>query len=306
LYIIICIIILLYYFYILLLFLYNNIYLKENNELQGLTIEKKEAKWTSEYTSKHTKPKSDEEFGHYLAGLIDGDGSIQEYRIRICFYILDLPSATYIKNRLGYGKIIKIKGKNAYDFCITGREGIQLVLNLINGKLRTEHKYNAVITHIINKYKTPVYLKEKFQMNNSDDLNNHWLAGFIDADGSFQVKILKRRKNYKEIRVYLQIDQKANTLLILIRNKFGGYIGHRKSQDTYYYSSTSFGSAKKVIDYLDEYNMLSSKYLNYLKWRKVYELIQEKKHITAEGQEIILNIKLSMNSYSKETFNLET
>ena len=140
-------------------------------------------------------------------------------------------------------------------------------------------------------------------MDISNNLNNHWLAGFLDSDGSFQVKVLKRT-NRTETRLYLQVDQKTNPLLVLIKNEFGGYIGHRKSQDTYYYSSTSFGAAKKVINYLDKYNMLSSKYLNYLKWRKVYELVQERKHCTLEGQAIILKIKLSMNSYSKETFDL--
>lgn len=28
-------------------------------------------------------------------------------------------------------------------------------------------------------------------MNKSDDYNNHWIAGFVDADGSFQIKIIK-------------------------------------------------------------------------------------------------------------------
>jgi hypothetical protein len=45
---------------------------------------------------------------------------------------------------------------------------------------------------------------------------------------------------------------------------------------TYYYSSTSFGSARKAINYLDKYHMLSSKHINYIKWRKVYHLVQEK------------------------------
>jgi hypothetical protein len=33
-----------------------------------------------------------------------------------------------------------------------------------------------------------------------------------------------------------------------IKNYLGGNIGYRKSQDTYYYGSTSFGSAKNVIE----------------------------------------------------------
>jgi LAGLIDADG endonuclease len=102
----------------------------------------------------------------------------------------------------------------------------------------------------------------------------------------------------------LQVDQKTRLLLDLITSKFGGNIGYRNSQDTYYYSSTSFGSARKVIIYLDKYHLLSSKYINYIKWRKIYLLVQQKKHLTVEGQARIKKIKSTMNNYSKETLDL--
>jgi len=49
--------------------------------------------------------------------------------------------------------------------------------------------------------------------------------------------------------------------------------------------------------------MLSSKYLNYLKWRKAYILVQSKKHLTPEGKNKIFKLQISMNSYSKETLD---
>lgn len=61
------------------------------------------------------------------------------------------------------------------------------------------------------------------------------------------------------------MDQKKEALLILIKNFLGGNVYYRKNQDTYYYGSTSFGSAKKVINYFDKYPLLSSKQVNYLK-----------------------------------------
>jgi LAGLIDADG endonuclease len=122
------------------------------------------------------------------------------------------------------------------------------------------------------------------------------------------VKTLERLKptggSRVEIRLYLQIDQKTRFLLDLIKGKIGGNIGYRKSQDTYFYSSTSFGSARQAIKYLDKYHLLSSKYINYIKWRKVYLLVQQKKHLTVEGQAKINKIKKTMNNYSKETLDL--
>ena len=75
----------------------------------------------------------------------------------------------------------------------------------------------------------------------------------------------KKDRLKPEIRLNFQIDQKDNTVLLLIKEIFGGNIGYRKSQDTYYYGSTSFGSAKKVIKYFDTFNLQSSKHINYLK-----------------------------------------
>ena len=113
--------------------------------------------------------------------------------------------------------------------------------------------------------------------------------------------------SYVEIRLYMQLDQKTRLLLDLIKDKFGGNIGHsnRGSQDTYYYNSTSYGSAKKFIEYLDGYHLLSSKHLNYLKWRKAYILVQTREHLTEKGQMKIKKLKSSMNSFSKETLDLE-
>lgn len=90
----------------------------------------------------------------------------------------------------------------------------------------------------------------------------------------------------------------------------GGSIGYRKNQDTYYYSSVNFANAQKVVNYCDKYNLLSSKYLNYLKWRSVWELIQQAlflfrgEHITLLGQTKIIQIKGSMNSFSNDSLDL--
>ena len=80
-----------------------------------------------------------------------------------------------------FGSVTKVKSQNAYLLTITKREGLQILLNLINGKLRTQSKCDAVYKYILNVYVEPLHLKEKFSINTSEDLYNHWLAGFLDA-----------------------------------------------------------------------------------------------------------------------------
>ena len=50
-----------------------------------------------------------------------------------------------------------------------------------------------------------------------------------------------------------------------------------------------------MINYFDQYHLLSSKHLNYLKWRKAYILIQNKEHLTESGLEQITKLKKTMN-----------
>lgn len=292
----------------------------------------------------HSKPLSDIDFGHYLAGLIDGDGHFSNTpQLVIAFNQLDASLAYYVKGRIGYGNIYKVKKKKAVILVVSKGEGIRRVIELINGKIRSDSIHR--IANQINKniLSNPRFLQgpplpptgerrssRGVYKNNDSNLNNHWLAGFSDADGSFQIKLISknqrtegtpqsgefpvrgmfpskqfRRETSFGIRLNFQIDQKENTLLILIKNFLGGNIGYRKSQDTYYYGSTSFGSAVKVINYFNQYHLLSSKHLNYLKWRKAYTLIQNKEHLTESGLKKITKLKATMNRGCSDNLDLD-
>jgi hypothetical protein len=230
-----------------------------------IKIYSEKIKSISKHVPKHIKPLNDESLGHYIAGLIDGGGHFSKIgQIVITFSKPDAFLAYYIKSKVGFGNVRKVKNKNAYILVISNKVGITRVLNLINGKLRAEHRFNEVI-HLL-KLNTYGINYVDFKLNISMDFNNHWLAGFSDADGSFQVKILNRPfRNNPEIRLNFQIDQKSDYLLTYIKNFLGGNIGYRKSQDTYYYGSTSFGSAKNVIKYFDHFHLQSRKHISYLR-----------------------------------------
>ena len=277
----------------------GNIFKFKNGTSETIRDNTENIKNISIHVPEHLKPLNDQQFGHYLAGLIDGDGHFSsKQQLVIVFSSPDIKLAYYIKEIIGFGHVNKIKDINAYLYIISNKEGIIKTINLINGKLRTVNKFNQVINNILSN---PKYSEEKleFKINDSNDFNNHWIAGFSDADASFQIKIINRDNKIKsEIRLNFQIDQKDNNLLLSIKDVFGGNIGYRENQDTYYYGSTSFGSAKKVINYFDRFNLQSSKHINYLKWRKAYIIVQNKDHLTETGIEKIKKLKNSMNRYS--------
>ena len=271
--------------------------------LRNETVVKTEnVKLISDHVPKHLKPVNDESFGHYLAGLIEGSGQFNStQQLVIEFNFLDASLAYYIKNRLGFGSVKKVKDKNAFLLVISAKKGIEKVIHLINGKLITDYKYNQIIQNILNHSSYADFKKEiDFKLNLNKDLKNHWLAGFSESYTSFQIKILNRN-NKVEVRLNFQIDQKNKDVLLLIKDFLGGNIGYRKSQDLYFYGSTSFGSAKNVINYFDKYHLLSSKHVNYLKWRKAYLIIQNKDHFTENGQDKLMKLKNTMNRLNTTT-----
>jgi LAGLIDADG endonuclease/Cytochrome C and Quinol oxidase polypeptide I len=272
------------------------------NETVDILIDTEHIKSISKHLPTHLKPVTEDQFGHYLAGLIDGDGHFSsKQQLVIVFHFLDVSLAYFIKERLECGSIKKVKNKNAYILVISSKKGLEKVINLINGKIRTVNKFNQINNNILNHIKFADFSKIiKFKLNLDKDLKNYWLVGFTDADGSFQIKILNR-SNKVEVRLNFQIDQKKEDILLLIKDFFGGNIGYRKSQDTYYYGSTSFGTAKHVIHYFDYFHLLSSKHIHYLKWRKAYLIIQNRFHLKKEGIEKIIKIKKTMNRLSDFT-----
>lgn len=90
------------------------------------------------------------DFSSYLAGLIEGDGSIFVPKtlrsdkgklnypsIQICFHLKDLPLAMLIQKELGHGSLARVKGVNAYVLTINNFDGVILVTSLINGNMKT-------------------------------------------------------------------------------------------------------------------------------------------------------------------------
>lgn len=252
----------------------------------------------SMHCPQHSRPTTDKEFGYYLAGLIEGDGSIVISKgkayLFICFHQKDVSTAYYIKKRLGFGSMVKQKNKKAINLTIVSRRGLLKVVNLVNGKFRTK-KIESLQKLIDNLNDNNEKIKT-LPKDTSSVLINHWLAGFLDADGYFQVRILNRPQLFSyEIRLHLKVDQKTRDVLNLLHEVWGGYVGYRENQDTYYYQSTGFQHVFKIIRYLDRYHVLS-KWLEYRQWRRVYLLVQQGKHRTETGVEKIKKIKKMMEN----------
>lgn len=256
----------------------------------------------SVHVPKHLKPVNDEQFGYYLAGLIDGQGYFtSKQQLVIEFHPLDSSLAYYLKKRIGFGSVKIVKNKKVLILVIGAKEGLKKIINLINGKIRTENKLNQIINNILDQDKYTDFKRTiNLELNLNKDLNNHWLAGFTDVNGIFQIKVVNDN-NILDIRLNFQIDQKKDTFLLLIKEFFGGFISYNKIKEEYVYSSDNYSSAKNLINYFDYFHLLSIKHINYLKWRKTYILIQNRSYLTKKGVDKIIKLKNTINRLSTDS-----
>ena len=269
------------------------------------------------FSSDFVFPNVNSKFGHYLAGLIEGDGciivpkmersvkgKINYPSIQIAFDSKDFPLAMIIQKELGYGSISKTKGVNSYRLTINNYEGLIIIAFLLNGKMRTPKINNLflLIDWLNNKF---VNLNlEKKELDKSFLSSNSWLSGFIDADGHFFANISKSTINCGFELVQSSVDKQGYSKRDLMerlaqflkvklgkskRKKFPEYLEYRVR-------TSNLDSNLILVNYLEEYPLFSSKYLNYKDWLLIINIIKVKNHKNDIGKSQILGIKIGMNN----------
>jgi len=260
-------------------------------------------------------------FNSYLAGLFEGDGhiwiqkrtsiSIKRHNPRFCitFHIKDAPLAIKLIRIIEYGHIAYRPKNNACVLIVSEVKGLVKIINLINGELRTP-KINQVYLLIdwLNKNNSLNISKLPIKL---ESLNkNNWLAGFIDADGSFSIQHTKIANGAlkNKISCRLRVEQRMldvitnisyRSILLDISNFFGCSLLTRKQLATgrEYYTITA--SSKKslsiVISYFNTFPLLSSKFLDYKDWSIAAELIIKDLHLSVESKTRIDLLKQNMN-----------
>ena len=272
----------------------------------------------------HLKPINDKDFGFYLAGIIDAAGNFlvenSNLQLVINFNELDASLAYFLKQKIGYGKVLKNKNKKTIMFVISKLQGIAKVINLINGKIRSKNKLNQIKNNVLTiSYFSCVSFQPNINLdlnkevtipnseeylNKNSDLKNYWLCGFSDAISNFNITILNQTtcsiNSLPEITLTFHLICKEKDLLLFIKSYLGGNISYDKNYDNYCYSAKALSSAYKIISYFDQYHLLSVKHVNYLKWRKAYVIIQNNEQFTVSGLNKIIKNQKSMNKLNNE------
>lgn len=270
------------------------------------------------------------ELGYYLAGLLEGDGHISipalgnstlnrvlNPRIIFTSHINNLPLYAYIQSKLnGAGRFQKVND-TVVRYIIGDIKSINLIVDLIYGKLRTPKNvtYNKLIEFMKNKSGRS---REKSKLDISSLSSNSWLAGFSEADANFYIKIIEakgksdtRKRSCsavsQNISLVFRLDQRAfdkptQSSMLPVMKEIAEFFSvdlktyTTNSVEVLSVSVTSLSKLSTVVNYFSTYSMLGIKHSDYLDWETAYKMFLFKEHLTETGIEKIRLVKSKMNS----------
>ena len=271
----------------------------------------------------------DPRFASYLAGLIEGDGTIIVPKterstlppiipyypgsrgimrgrgdprlrlgspkgvlyypsIQIIFDIRDFPLASILQSKLNHGSISRKKGTNACIFTVNKFEGIILIVNIINGYMRTPKIYalHRLIDWLNSRFDLDIERKNKDLSNIN---SNSWLAGFIDADGHFSVRT-SLGSNYPKIECKFELSFLCEPLYIEFGESLMKKIANcleipdyslkqKKISNRFKLSikTQTVRSNELLARYLDSFPLYSSKYFSFQDFFLVLEIYKKLK-----------------------------
>lgn len=267
----------------------------------------------------------DTKFNSWLAGLIEGDGSIviPEARktgkrinyphIQIAFHIKDKILAEKLVAIIG-GGIIHIDG-NTVRLIWNRKADLLKLIEIINGYMRTPKllRLHVLIDWYNDEDSTKI---EKKGTDMSPIGENAWLSRMSDADSNFNIILTKRGDSYRIQRQWrLEISQKTHYGVnqqswaeqvsafiktnLLSRHRSANLTkdegAPEKTYSSYIIVAHNQESLKIMEDYFTKFPLYSSKLLDYKDWKSC-GLIKEK---TPENLEKVKHIKGGMNNQRK-------
>lgn len=271
------------------------------------------------------------DIGPYIAGLWEADGHIllpsldQKGKLKntpclcITSHYQQLPLLKTFKGN--FGGWIRYKTKqNAIVWTITAKIDLLKIVNLINGYIRSPklYQFNLLIDYL-NKNSLGAKLVQH-STDCSPLFENYWLAGFIDANGSFIIRYTKSsanpqtgHKTKERMALSFRIEQRKNheitndhfePIIKSIADFLNVKLHNSRHNETDYWlvELSSLSRMQILLKYLKDYPLLTTKRNDYDDFYKAFKMFLANQHHTLEEKKMILNLKNQMNR-KRNVFN---
>jgi hypothetical protein len=134
-----------------------------------------------------------------------------------------------------------------------------------------------------------------------DDLG-HYVAGFVDGEGSFNVPIRRERDRTMPLRVGLSfnVSQIGRQLPDLLQEVFGcGTVRERQDGVVYFEVTKPSDLLSRVIPFFERFPLRGSKASDLAVFIAITELVQSGDHLSPDGLRRIVALRSPMNRGGK-------
>jgi hypothetical protein len=229
-------------------------------------------------TPQHIKS-YDLDFLEWFVGFSEGDGSFVRWHktSKISFVITqkDPKVLYYIRKSLGFGGVYKCKD-TYYRYIVSDKTNLQHLIKIFNrGNLvlfKTYKRFQEWIGAYSIYYAEPKI--ELVPQKSVISLKTAWLSGFIDAEGCFNAV---RRSGRNTYRMRFSLKQKGEVEVFKQFKNLWGFIKIDLlfKDDVVILSMDTLQSLKILIKYLDLYPLRSNKNIAFMKWLKLFRVVEE-------------------------------
>lgn len=226
----------------------------------------------------------------YFTGLYEGDGYIYVPKKdrtekgkklyanqQLVFHKKDFPLALCLSTIFTKSSLILKSQKLAYIQTITSKDNLRMCFYLLNGNIRTKSKYLQFQNLYNYQIKNNILDKniKLLPVNNTPfgDINkNHWLSGFIEANGSFHIRTTKTNR----IRIGFDFSicqvKERKEVIEQIAKFLEVNIGIIEAKNQVRVRTSSFLAVAKIINYLENHPIYGSKWNDFLDFKKGYNI----------------------------------
>ena len=137
----------------------------------------------------------------------------------------------------------------------------------------------------------------------------HYLAGFADGEGSFNVSF-RPRDDYRQpwkVSLCFNISQKDKVILALFKRQLKCGTLRSRPDGVWYYEVNNLTSlVENVIPFFERFHFLSAKKKrDFAKFKSLAKIIREGRHRDRQGIEEILAIRRGMNDRERRRYTDE-
>ena len=146
---------------------------------------------------------------------------------------------------------------------------------------------------------------ETLRSASASNLDAQWIVGFVDGEGCFFVGINKHPDmtcGYQVLPEFTVVQhEKDIQILHALKKFFGCGVVRSNHGDRMAYRVRDISHLGQIIiPFFERHSLKTKKNLDFMKFRKVIMLMEQKEHLTAQGIEKIKEIASIMNRGSED------